>query len=123
MGRSFSPVVFQSPPRGRLGLPEQPQPNQILQMQQRRLFEAQRNAFRVYITNDGSRIYQKISTDTPATFGVSPVELVFLNYYFWYCRTEGIAQAKIEHYDSNYMRYYIKECIEEPRLGAKADYA
>lgn len=57
--------------------------------------------------------YTIISTNISYYFDLSPVELIFLNYYFWYCYHKKKKSLYIEHYTSNYLKDYIKKCINK----------
>jgi hypothetical protein len=81
-----------------------------------KIFNAQRYALNLYDKNyfndkDYKRNYQIMSTNISHYFDLSPVEIVFLDYYFWYCNHEKKRIPYIEHYTSNYLRDYIKKRI------------
>ena len=89
-----------------------------------KLFNAQRHALNLYdnkyfIDKDIKINYKKMSTNISHYFDLSPVELIFLNYHFWYCNHKKNQFPYIENYTSNYLRDYIKKFIDNNRFGNK----
>jgi len=70
-------------------------------------------------TSKRNKFYKKISTINNCYFGLSPVELVYLNYYFWYCNKTNIGQIHIKNYTPKYLQYFIFNCVEKLRIGSK----